>query len=313
MLVLPHASNPLPGRESLHFQGGHPGPGVELAADFPPTRQEDAAYVRIGGTVEPVPGAQGDSLWGFDVVVEDHRAAVIARLRDYYLGHWCSGSTPSDRIERFLRAAIGRTAGLSLTWNTAESLRLTPRALVAASTLLGGKETLQRSSANDANGKPNERSLMQTLGFPTSAQCRQPHEGHWVCLEGTPDANELRPGQSVVHAGRWLAINCDTSHCGTSPYRIDERDLEGRLLAVWHVRMPPEFLRPKGAPELLEMQLAGNTLKLKLGRIKSSTWDGKRMIWTYGDIMLANVELDRRLLLPAIPVAGSQAGIGATP
>lgn len=297
-------------RDELHFRDGQPAAGVELAGVFPQPRSEGTAYVRIISTVEDVPDTKNERLRGLNVRVQDHTGADIAQLRDYHLGHWCSGSTPSDRIERFLRAAIGRTVGLSLKWHTAERLRSKPRAVIAALLLPADEERVLQSSTSSFSEKLDDKTLMQKLGFPATAQCRQKHEWRWICMEDTPEANEFaasRPGHSVVHEDRWLTFNCDTSHCGSSPYRIDERDIAGRLVAVWHVGMPAEFVRSTDfASELLGMELAGDTLSLKLGRREErSSWDDKRTTTTYGDIKIARVELDRRLLLPPIPSAES--------
>ncbi len=156
------------------------------------------------------------------------------------------------------------------------------------------------------------------LGFPTESECRQSHEDRWICLEGTPEVNEFRStgvGRSVVQANRWLTFSCDTSHCGTSPYRIDERDLTGRLVAVWYVRLPPEVLSPDGSATLLGVDLTEDLLSLKLaGKLESSVWDADDLsfTYTYADIKIARVKLDSRLLLPAIPMAVPPDGRGVT-
>lgn len=305
-------------RDEFHFQGGKPASEVEIAGVLPSVRSEDTAYVRITATLEDVLGTEGHQLRGFEVSVEDHNGAKLAKLSDYDLGHWCSGTTPPDLVERFIRASTGISTGFSLRWDSAERLRSVPRGSLSASIYpVEGKERIQRS-AGDRETNLDEQTLKRKLGFPTESECRRKHEDRWICLEGTPEVNEFDStgvGKSVVQANRWLTLRCDTSHCGTSPYRIDERDLKGRLVAVWYVRLPPVVLSPDGSATLLGVELTGNLLGLKLGgKLESNVWDADDLSFTstYTNIKIARVKLDSRLLLPAIPMAVPPDGQGAT-
>lgn len=256
-------------REEFSFKDEKPADDVEIAGVLPSVRSEDTAYVRITATLEDVPGTDDRQLRGFEVLVQDHSGTNIAALRDYYFGDWCSGTTPSVLVERFLRAATGLTVGLYMRERFDELLS-SPYGSLAASIHPGERRQVRRLRASHA------------------------------------------AVNSIKRADRQLTFKANRSDV-----RIEERDPAGRVVAVWHIRMPASFLSPKARAQLLRMELAEDTLSLEFGRERAQrqVWenDDDRNTATYTDITVARVKLDSRLLLPAIQKPMSADGQGAPP
>lgn len=205
-------------------------PHARVVSSLPEVREPGVAYVEVKLDPDPVPNTNGRLLTRLTAIVSDASNQTVGSFTDYTNSReWCLGDPAPSAVERFVFSMTGLALGLRRepTPTNPEDPGVPIYSPIA---------TVGSVEPGHFFPRPRLGSSEAPESMPPDAQCTKEgtrYSDYWICLKETEAVNHVSAyARGLVSGSSW--------YVSAGKLRYEERDLQGRLLRVWQVRVPAE-------------------------------------------------------------------------